>query len=95
MNPILYLEEEKETRFHIYNAKEALHKHLTSRVYTRNDNVHLKKKTIKQKEHLTLSLLLLPARFTNRSHSTYGSSAQSDSHRADFCPNSVVSGWKN
>jgi hypothetical protein len=28
-------------------------------------------------------------------HSTYGSSAQSDSHRAVFCPNSVVSGWKN
>jgi hypothetical protein len=32
---------------------------------------------------------------TNRSHSTYGSSARSDSHRAFFCPISVVSGWKN
>jgi hypothetical protein len=31
----------------------------------------------------------------SRSHSTYGSSARSDSHRAGFCPNSVVSGWKN
>ena len=32
----------------------------------------------------TLSPLLLPARVTNRSHSTYGSSARSDSHRAVF-----------
>jgi hypothetical protein len=46
-------------------------------------------------DNVTLSPLLLPARVTNRSHSTYGSSAQSDSHRAVFCPNSVVSGWKN
>jgi hypothetical protein len=38
---------------------------------------------------LPLSPLLLPARVTNRSHSTYGSSARSDSHRAVFCPNSV------
>ena len=45
--------------------------------------------------NVTLSPLLLPARVTNRSHSTYGSSAWSDSHRAVFCPNSVVSGWKN
>ena len=34
-------------------------------------------------------------RVTNRSHSTYGSSAWSDLHRVVFCPNSVVSGWKN
>ena len=46
-------------------------------------------------DNVTLSPLLLPARVTNRSHSTYGSSARSDSHRAVFCPNSVVSGWKN
>ena len=46
-------------------------------------------------DNVTLSLLLLPARVSNRSHSTYGSSARSDSHRAVFCPNSVVSGWKN
>jgi hypothetical protein len=38
---------------------------------------------------------LLPARVTNQSHSTKGSSAQSDSHGAGFCPNSVVSGWNN
>jgi hypothetical protein len=41
-------------------------------------------------DNVTLSPLLLPARVTNRSHSTYGSSARSDSHRAVFCPNSVV-----
>ena len=46
-------------------------------------------------DNVTLSPLLLPARVTNRSHSTYGNSARSDSHRAVFCPNSVVSGWKN
>ena len=46
-------------------------------------------------DNVALSPLLLLARVTNRSHSTYGSSAQSDSHRAVFCPNSVVSGWKN
>jgi hypothetical protein len=46
-------------------------------------------------DNVTLSPLLLPARVTNRSHSTYGSSARSDSQRAAFCPNSVVSGWKN
>ena len=46
-------------------------------------------------DNVTLSPLLLPARVTNRSHSKYGSSARSDSHRAVFCPNSVVSGWKN
>ena len=46
-------------------------------------------------DNVTLSPLLLPARVTNRSHSMYGSSARSDSHRAVFCPNSVVSGWKN
>ena len=46
-------------------------------------------------DNVTLSPLLLPARVTNRSHSTYGSSARGDSHRAVFCPNSVVSGWKN
>jgi hypothetical protein len=46
-------------------------------------------------DNVTLSPLLHPARITNRSHSTYGRSAQSDSHRAVFCPNSVVSGWKN
>jgi hypothetical protein len=46
-------------------------------------------------DNVTLSPLLLPARVTNRSHSTYGSSAGSDLHRAVFCPNSVVSGWKN
>ena len=46
-------------------------------------------------DNVTLSLLLLPAMVTNRSHSTYGSSARSDSHRAVFCPNSIVSGWKN
>ena len=46
-------------------------------------------------DNVTLSPLLLPARVTNRSHSTYGSSARSDSHRAVFCPHSVVSGWKN
>jgi hypothetical protein len=45
--------------------------------------------------NVTLNPLLLPARFTNRSHSMYGSSARSDAHRAVFCPNSVVSGWKN
>ena len=45
--------------------------------------------------NVTLNPLLLPARFTNQSHSMYGSSARSDSHRAVFCPNSVVSGWKN
>ena len=45
-------------------------------------------------DKVTLSPLLLPARVTNRSHSTYGSSARSDSHRAVFCPNSVVSDWK-
>ena len=37
-------------------------------------------------DNVTLSPLLLP---------TYGSSAGSDLHRAVFCPNSVVSGWKN
>jgi hypothetical protein len=41
-------------------------------------------------DNVTLSPLLLPARVTNRSHSKYGSSARSDSHRAVFCPNSVV-----
>ena len=41
-------------------------------------------------DNVTLSPLLLPARVTNRSHSTYGSGARSDSHRAVFCPNSVV-----
>ena len=46
-------------------------------------------------DNVTLSPPLLPARVTNRSHSAYGSSARSDSHRAVFCPNSVVSGWKN
>jgi hypothetical protein len=46
-------------------------------------------------DNVTLSPLLLPARVTNRSHSTYGSSARSDSHRVVFCPNSVGSGWKN
>jgi hypothetical protein len=46
-------------------------------------------------DNVTLSPLLLPARVTNRSHSTYGSSARSDSHRVVFCPNSVISGWKN
>ena len=48
-------------------------------------------------DNVTLSPLLFPARVTNRSHSTYGSSARRDSlwHRAFFCPNSVVSGWKN
>jgi hypothetical protein len=45
--------------------------------------------------NITLSPPLLPARVTNRSHSTYGSSARSDSHRAVFCPNSVVSGWSH
>jgi hypothetical protein len=40
-------------------------------------------------DNVTLSPLLLPARVTNRSHSTYGSSARSDSHRAVFCPNSI------
>ena len=51
--------------------------------------------TLSRYDNVTLSPLLLPARATNRSHSTYGSSAQSDSHQAVFCPNSVVSGWKN
>jgi hypothetical protein len=46
-------------------------------------------------DNVTLSPILLPATVTNRSHSTYGSSARSDSHRAVFCPNSIVSGWKN
>jgi hypothetical protein len=46
-------------------------------------------------DNVTLSPLLLPARVTNRSHSTYGSSARSDSHRAVFCPNSVVVGKIN
>ena len=46
-------------------------------------------------DNVTLSPLLLPARVTNLSHSTYESSARSDSHRAVFCPNSVVSGCKN
>ena len=41
-------------------------------------------------DNVILSPLLLPARVTNRSHSTYGSSARSDSHRVVFCPNSVV-----
>ena len=45
-------------------------------------------------DNVTLSPLLLPARVTNRSHSTYGSSARSDSHQVVFCPNSVVSGWE-
>jgi hypothetical protein len=40
-------------------------------------------------DNVTLSPLLLPARVTNRSHSTYGSSARSDSHRVVFCPTSV------
>jgi hypothetical protein len=44
-------------------------------------------------DNVTLSPLLLPARVTNRSHSTYGSSTRSDSHRAVFCPNSV--GYKS
>ena len=43
-------------------------------------------------DNITLIPLVLPARVTNRSHSTYGSSARSDSHRMVFCPNSVVSG---
>jgi hypothetical protein len=42
-----------------------------------------------------IGINIIPARVTNRSHSTYGSSARSDSHRAVFCPNSVGSGWKN
>ena len=46
-------------------------------------------------DNVTLSPLLLTARVTNRSDSTYGSSARSDSHRAVLCPNSVVSGWEN
>ena len=46
-------------------------------------------------DNVTLSPLLLSARVTNRSLSTYGSSARSDSRQAFFCPNSVVSGWKN
>jgi hypothetical protein len=46
-------------------------------------------------DNVTLSPLLFPARVTNLPHSTYWSSARNDSHRAGFCPNSVVSGWKN
>ena len=41
-------------------------------------------------DNVTLSPLFLPARVTNRSHLTYGSSALSDSHQTFFCPNSVV-----
>ena len=41
-------------------------------------------------DNVTLGPLLLPARVMNWSHSMYGSSARIDSHRAVFCPNSVV-----
>jgi ribosomal protein L44E len=51
--------------------------------------------SVNRYDNVTRSPLLLPARVTNRSHSTYGSSTRSDSHRVVFCPNSVVSGWKN
>ena len=57
--------------------------------------IHFFKYIFIRYDNVTLSLLLPPARVTNLSHSTYGSSARSDSHRAVFCPNSVVSGWKN
>ena len=67
---------------HVHVLLKKLLRFCLSLVWIRYDNV-------------TLSPLLLPARVTNRSHSTYGSSARSDSHRAVFCPNSVVSGWKN
>jgi hypothetical protein len=43
-------------------------------------------------DNVTLSPLLLPARVTNRSHSTYGSSAGVIHTGRFFCPNSVVSG---
>ena len=69
------------------------------KIYIRNQSHrsrdHIKEKVASRYDNVNLSPLLLPARVTNRSHSTYGSSARGDSHRADFCPNSVVSGWKN
>jgi hypothetical protein len=60
----------------------------------RSDSLHSQIVKLRY-DNVTLSPLLLPARITNRSHSTYGSSARSDSHWAVFCSNSVVNGWIN